>query len=89
MLFYSDVSVSSMGGTPTATYKAGRMDTGCISGTRAAPHCTPTTELPPHMCASRYGASGISTVACTLATATHVHLHDDQCTCINSATTAG
>ncbi len=46
-------------------------------------------QIPPHMRASMYGASGISTVACTLATATHVHLHDDQCTCINSATTAG
>ena len=31
----SDVSVSSGGGTPTATYKAGRTG-GCISGTRAA-----------------------------------------------------
>jgi hypothetical protein len=38
----SDVSVSSGGGTPTATYIAGRTG-GCISGTRAAPRCTPTT----------------------------------------------
>ena len=36
-----------------------------------------------------YGASGISTAACTLATATHVHLHDDQCTCINSGRLQG
>jgi len=41
------------------------------------------------MRASMYGASGISTVACTLATATHVHLHDDQCTCINSGRLQG
>ena len=36
-----------------------------------------------------YGASGISTAACTLATATHVHLYDDQCTCINSGRLQG
>ena len=41
------------------------------------------------MRASMYGASGISTAACTLATATHVHLHDDQCTCINSGRLQG
>ena len=46
-------------------------------------------QIPPHMRASMYGARGISTVACTLATATHVHLHDDQCTCINSGRLQG
>ena len=46
-------------------------------------------QIPPHMRASMYGASGISTAACTLATATHVHLHDDQCTCINSGRLQG
>ena len=46
-------------------------------------------QIPPHLRASMYGASGISTAACTLATATHVHLHDDQCTCINSGRLQG